>query len=157
MESVRPLCREMTCILDWFHIAMKIENISLESKLKQKLLRIKWHLWRGNVKNALTRLEQLIESAKNEKHCMRLKKFSTYIKNNCDKIIDYRARKKAGLVFTSQLAESTIESLINRRCKGQQHMRWSRKGLSPILQLRAAINSKEDWESKWKMAILNAS
>ena len=155
VEAVRPLCKSMTCILDWFHIGMKIENISLPSKLKKKFLRIKWHLWRGNVKNALTRLEQLIEISLDLKHCTRLKKFATYIKNNCDKIINYRERKKLGLVFTSQLAESTVESLINRRCKGRQHMRWSREGLNPVLKLRAAINSKDDWESKWKMAILN--
>ena len=157
VEAVRPLCRDMTCILDWFHIAMKIENISLPNKLKQKLIRIKWHLWRGNVENALTRLEQLIESAQDQKHCTRIKKFFTYISNNRAKIVNYKVRKKSGLVFTSQLAESTVESLINRRCKGHQHMRWSREGLNPLLQLRAAINSKDDWESKWKMAIINVA
>ena len=64
---------------------------------------------------------------------------------------------KNGLVFTSNLAESTVESLINRRCKGQQHMRWSREGLDPLLQIRAALNSKGEWESKWMTAILNAA
>jgi len=81
----------------------------------------------------------------------------TYITNNCKRIVNYRERKKAGLVFTSNLAESTVESLINRRCKGQQHMRWSREGLEPILQLRAAINSKGDWVNKWRTAVLNAA
>ena len=155
VEAVRPLCGSMTCILDWFHLAMKVDNISLPEKLKDKLMRIKWHLWRGNVDNARVRLQQLIEAASQEKHISRIKKFMTYITNNRDKIVNYKARKKDKLVFTSNLAESTVESLINRRCKGQQHMRWSRKGLNPILQLRAAINSKDDWESKWKTAILN--
>lgn len=58
-------------------------------------------------------------------------------------------------LFTSNLAESTVESLINDRCKGQQHMRWSREGLNPVLQLRAAIHSN-DWKHKWKDAVLNA-
>ena len=69
--------------------------------------------------------------------------------------MDYRARRKAGLVFTSNLAESTVESLINQRCKGQQHMRWSREGLDPLLQLRAAISSN-DWSAVWKQAVRNA-
>jgi len=155
-ESLRPLCKEMTCILDWFHLAMKLENISLPKKVKSKLLRIKWHLWRGNVDKALTRLEQLILSAQQEKHIKRIEKFRNYIANNRDKIVNYKERKKLKLIFTSNLAESTVESLINRRCKGQQHMRWSREGLNPILQLRAAINSKDDWSAKWKNAILNA-
>ena len=73
-----------------------------------------------------------------------------------DKIVDYRARQKMGLVFTSNMAESTVESLINQRCKGQQHMRWSREGLNPVLQLRAAIQSN-DWKNKWQTAVLNAA
>jgi hypothetical protein len=155
VEAVTPLCGNMTYILDWFHLAMKLENISLPKKLKDKLMRIKWHLWRGNIENAQKRLQQLIEAASQEKHIERIKKFMNYITNNCDKIINYKERKKAGLIFTSNLAESTVESLINRRCKGHQHMRWSREGLNPILQLRAAINSKGDWTSKWKTAVIN--
>lgn len=91
---------------------------------------------------------------KNTKTIEKLKRFLKYIENNRDKIVNYRERKKNGLVFTSNLAESTVESLINQRCKGQQHMRWSREGLNPILQLRAKINS-QDWESKWRTVILN--
>ena len=55
---------------------------------------------------------------------------------------------KKGLPFTSQLGESTVENLINQRCKGQQHMRWSREGLDPILQIRAAMSS-QDWNKIW--------
>jgi hypothetical protein len=157
VDAFKPICKEVLCILDWFHLAMKIENISLPEQLKDKLIKIKWHLWRGNVERALIRLEQLKALAKNEKHINRINKFTIYINNNKDRIVDYRNRKKKGLVFTSNLAESTIESLINRRCKGQQHMRWSRDGLNPILQLRAAINSKDEWQAKWRTAILNAA
>ena len=63
---------------------------------------------------------------------------------NATKIINYRDRKKNGRPFRSHLAESTVEILINQRCKGQQHMRWSRERLDPILQTRAAIASN-DW------------
>ncbi len=68
----------------------------------------------------------------------------TYIENNADFIVNYQKRQDAGLIFTSQMAESTVESLINKRCKGQQHMRWSREGLHALLQVRAAVNS-DDW------------
>ena len=76
--------------------------------------------------------------------------------NNTERIVDYRLRKQQKLVFTSNLAESTVESLINRRCKGHQHMRWSREGLNPILQLRAAINSKSYWTNKWQTSVINS-
>jgi len=39
--------------------------------------------------------------------------------------------------------------------QGQQHMRWSREGLDPLLQLRAAIGSN-DWDKIWRTAVMNA-
>ena len=157
VEAIRPLSGSMTCILDWFHISMKMKNISLPEQLKTKFLRIKWHLWRGNADSALLRLSQLAKEANTDTIGDKINKFSTYIRNNRDRLVNYRERKKQGLVFTSHLAESTVESLINRRCKGQQHMRWSRDGLNPLLQIRAALNSKGEWENKWRTAVLNAA
>jgi hypothetical protein len=156
IDAIKPLCGRLTSILDWFHIAMKIENISLPKRLKEKLIRIKWLLWRGKVDTALLRLAKLKELSKKDKSVEKLRKFSDYILNNQERLVDYSLRKKKGLVFTSNLAESTVESLINQRCKGQQHMRWSREGLNPVLQLRAAIHS-QDWSHKWKDAVLNAA
>ena len=92
----------------------------------------------------------------NKKEKDKIDKFLVYIANNKDKIVDYRKRKNNGFVFTSNLAESTVESLINKRCKGQQHMRWSRDGLNPLLQLRATIHSDE-WADKWRSAVLSAA
>jgi hypothetical protein len=155
IDALKPLCKKVTAILDWFHISMKMENISLPENIKPKFLRVKWHLWRGNVSFAMIRLHQLKEMAVTDKALKKLTKFITYIDHNQDTIVDYRKRKNAGLVFTSHLAESTVESLINQRCKGQQHMKWSREGLDPILQLRAQINSAT-WNAKWKTAVLTA-
>ncbi len=154
VDALQPLAGSTTRILDWFHIAKKIENISLPESDKEKLILIKWHLWRGNVERAQIRLTQLIEKVESS-YKDRLQKFLNYISNNQNKIVDYRSRKKEGLAFTSQLAESTVESLINQRCKRQQQMRWSREGLNPILQLRAAIASN-DWNSIWKTAVMTA-
>ena len=157
IDAIRPLCGGVTCILDWFHIAMKMQNISLPVPLKNKFLRVKWHLWRGNVDHALKRLSELAQEAKTEQCIDKINKFHAYISNNIPRIPNYRERQKSGAVFTSNLAESTVESLINRRCKGQQHMRWSRDGLNPLLQIRAALNSTGEWENKWRTAILNAN
>ena len=133
---------------------MKIQNTALPEDLKPKLVQIKWHLWRGKTDNALKRLDSLINDCP-KIYKQRLEKLKTYIKNNTAKIVDYRERQNKGLIFTSNLAESTVESLINQRCKGQQHMRWARDGLDPLLQLRAAIGSN-DWDKIWKTAVMNA-
>ncbi len=156
VEALRPLCASMTCILDWFHIGMKMQNIALPSPLKEKFLRVKWHLWRGNTTAAIKRLTELRETAESSTVRTKIQNFMIYIQNNIDRIVNYRERHKKGMVFTSNLAESTVESLINQRCKGQQHMRWSREGLNPILQLRAKLASN-DWENKWQTAVLNAT
>ena len=129
-------------------------NHTYPEDLKPKLVRIKWHLWRGKTDSALKRLDSLIDDCP-KIYKQRLEKLKTYIKNNTTKIVDYRERQNKGLIFTSNLAESTVESLINQRCKGQQHMRWSREGLDPLLQLRAAIGSN-DWDKIWKTAVMNA-
>ena len=158
VESLRGFCGEMTCILDWFHITMKMQNISLPGDIKKVILEsVKWHLWRGNTEEAINKLDELVAQKLDAKNRDKIIKFKNYISNNADKIVNYDLRKKEGLVFTSNLAESTVESLINQRCKGHQHMRWSREGLNPILQLRAAINNQCDWESKIKTAILNVA
>lgn len=71
------------------------------------------------------------------------------------KIINYSQRKKSGLIFTSQMAESTVESLINQRCKGKQHMTWTREGIHPLLQVRAYVASN-DWAQNWEEKVLGA-
>ena len=43
------------------------------------------------------------------------------------------------------MAESTVESLINQRCKAKQHMSWTREGLHGLLQIRAAVLSTRNW------------
>ena len=105
----------------------------------------------------MTRLTQLQESITSIKEIEKIKKFKVYIENNKDRIVNYRVRQKNDQVFTSNLAESTVESLINRRCKGQQHMRWSRDGLEPVLQIRASMASKGEWSAIWRTAVLNAA
>ncbi|WPX97446.1 Transposase domain protein (plasmid) [Candidatus Bandiella woodruffii] len=91
---------------------MKIQNISLPEKYKDKLIKIKWHLWHGNADKALSKLSNLIEEIP-PKYRDQLKKLKTYLNNNSDKIVNYQKRQEQGLVFTSNLAESTVESLIN--------------------------------------------
>ena len=83
-EALKPLCKGMTCILDWFHLSMKMQNIALPEELKVKFLRIRWHLWRGNVKAAIIRTNQLIEKISNNKIVKKLKKEGYLFKQPVD-------------------------------------------------------------------------
>ena len=123
---------------------MKFSNISLPKTQKEKLEKVKWYLWHGNIEKAFEKLDDLIGRIKNASRVLKLSKLKTYISNNQQYIVSYDERKNRNLPYTSHLAESTIESLINQRCKGQQHMRWSRIGLHYLLQIRSYF-SGNDW------------
>jgi len=63
---------------------------------------------------------------------------------------NYKERETAGLVFTSQLAESTVNNLVNERQKQDKRMQWSRDGADSILQIRSSKQSR-DWKTDWEV------
>ncbi len=144
--SLEKHCCSLERILDWHHIAMKFQNTRLgQEEMNEQLSGAKWYLWHGMPDNAIERLQSICDTLRDDKKRQgKVQLLLTYIENNADFIVNYEKRQDAGLIFTSQMAESTVESLINKRCKGQQHMRWSREGLHALLQVRAAVNS-DDW------------
>ena len=149
--SIAGDCKSMTYILDWFHIAMKFQNISIPEIGKELLQSTKWNLWHNNCDKALERLKELMEIetiAADKPLYLKLSRLSTYISNNKDGIVNYEERKNKGLVFTSNLAESAVNTLINERQKGKQKMLWGREGAHNILQIRAAVRSNS-WEDNW--------
>lgn len=85
IDVLKPHCKKVEEILDWFHITMKIENISLPEEHKDKLEKIKWHLWHGGVEPALKKLDLLIKALP-VSHRHRVKEFKKYIENNKTKI-----------------------------------------------------------------------
>ena len=141
VDALEGHCKSIERILDWHHIAMKFQNTCLG----QETVNAKWYLWHGLPDKAIERLQSVFDALKNDKKKQeKVQRLLIYIENNAKFIINYQIRQDLGLIFTSQIAECTVESLINKRCKGQQHMLWSREGLHALLQVRAAVNSN-DW------------
>jgi len=52
-----------------------------------------------------------------DEKCSKLKGLYNYLKQNQNYIVNYEERKRLGKTFTSQVAESHIESIINARHK----------------------------------------
>jgi hypothetical protein len=154
-DSLRNHCSSFLGILDWFHIAMKFKNIALPKTQKAILEKAKWCLWHGKADMAADRIETLIAKIKNPTRITKLTKLKNYLVNNKKYIVDYGSRKNNNQPFTSHIAESTVESLINQRCKGHQHMRWTRDGVHKLLQTRAYITSN-DWCNGWLNKIMGA-
>lgn len=148
-HSIKNDCQEITFVLDWFHISMKFTNIAMPDEHNDLYGKVKWHLWHGKTDTALIRLNQLTALIEDRSTTTKLNKLATYINNNKEGIVNYRERKRAGLVFTSNLAESTVNTLINKRQKGKQKMLWSRDGAHNVLQIRSSILSKA-WSSDWE-------
>lgn len=156
IKSLKDQCRKLTCILDWFHIAKKFEPVikSAPQSIGQSLSTIKSHLWKGEVKEALILLEEAKVTAE-EGYKSKINGIYSYIKRNQDYIVDYNSRAKNQQVYTSQVAESTVEHLINDRHKRNQKMQWSRDGAHHVLQIRSLMASNR-WEAEWQDAVFDA-
>jgi hypothetical protein len=125
-------------ILDWFHIAMRIEQLLQTARgfrgiaagemtregILKEIERTKWYLWHGNVFRAdetLTDLMFEIDGAIQEDHearrpaSMILKKLAraleecaTYINTNAGGIVNYGERYRCGERISTGFVESTI-------------------------------------------------
>ena len=160
LKSLIPLCLVLICILDWFHVGKYIERVkkSIPTKIGELDL-IKEELWSGHINQSLSKINVLKSTLNNEKHQKIIQNFYDYIESNKDHIVDYSARHKTGQIYTSHVAESTVEHLINERCKRKQKMQWSRDGIHSVIQIRTSTASYE-WEYDWfniVTPILNAA
>ena len=153
-------------ILDWFHIAMRIEQLLQTARgfrgpagceitkggILQQLERAKWFLWHGNAFRAdetLTDLMFEIDSAMQEDQEARrpasmvlkklahaLEEFATYIENNASGIVNYGERYRFGERISTGFVESTINQLVAKRFVKKQQMRWTPRGAHLLLQIR---------------------
>lgn len=150
VNHLESSCKQVTRVLDWFHIGKKFKES--ESKvpegLKDIYAKAKWHCWHGHPKTALIRLAQVKVGLEAPLAIAEIGELIRYLTNNMGYIVNYHARKLKGLPFSSQLAESSVNSIINDRQKNKK-MQWTRKGAHNILQIRTSMFSKrwnEDWE-----------
>ena len=120
---------------------------------EEALEKAKWSLWHGDAESALRKLALIRDHLTDEKKQSKLKGLHDYLKNNQAYLVDYDEREKAGKSFTSQVAESHIDTLINARHKRKQKMQWAREGAHSVLQIRALMASNE-WEEKWLDLVL---
>jgi len=151
-SSIKDDCAEILYILDWFHISMKFKNNSsaVTEEYRELYDKVKWLLWHGNAKEAIERLERLCQKIDDKKSKDKLLKLLQYIVNNKGNIVNYESRMSNNLPFTSNVAESTVNNLINVRQKNKQRMTWSREGSHSVLQIRSSIYSKS-WSNDWEV------
>jgi hypothetical protein len=155
--TMKPYCGTLECILDWFHIAQKFQQVknALGEAFAPSLESAKWKLWHGHADETLTKLAMLRDNVSDEGHRSKLTGLYEYLHRNQAYLVNYDAREQANQTFTSQVAESHIDALINARHKRTKKMQWTREGAHHVLQIRAMMASDE-WESKCPGAVLSA-
>jgi hypothetical protein len=150
-------------IVDWFHIAMKIQPMQQIADhivrwrdewtnetviLDEEIRALKWKLWHGQVDRAMQQLEELIADMamlreQGDVSAGRIWQLGqallTYVRQNKAAIVDYGARYRSGRRIASSLAESAVDTLVARRMVKKQQMQWSLKGAHCMLQVRAAV------------------
>ncbi len=145
------------CILDWFHIAKKFQNVrgAVEEAYIETLERVKWTLWHGKPEEALSKLKLLMTNVTDSNKRKKLADLSEYLNRNQAYLVNYQEREQQGHTYTSQVAESHIESIINARHKKSGKMQWTREGAHKVLQIRGKIASNE-WGDQWQEPVLSA-
>jgi hypothetical protein len=158
----RAMPKPTTHIIDWFHIAMKIQpmqqiadhiarfqsgSIEPVSTIGRDIKAVKWRLWHGHVERAIRDMQRLLARLKemqrhSEFSITRLHSLSlqllTYIRLNRTAIVNYGKRYRSGLRVATTLAESAVNSLVGKRMVKKQQMRWTRHGAHMLMQVRTA-------------------
>jgi len=153
IKSILASCLMMICILDWFHIGKYVTTVKgqLPKEYGATLDLAKQALWYGRTSDALSILDDLKAKLTVKKQIKKVVNFSQYIKDNEPYIVNYDERQEAGLVFSSSIAESTVEHYASSRFKKRQKMQWKRDNVHGVLQIRATIISG-GWDMLWKEA-----
>jgi uncharacterized protein (DUF4415 family) len=136
---------------------MRFQNVrsAVEEADKETLERVKWTLWDGKSEQALSKLKILMTNVTDAKKHSKLEKLYDYLKNNQADLINYEERDQQNKTYTSQVAESHIESIINAQHKKTKKMQWTREGAHNVLEIRGMIASKE-WGDGWQTPVVSA-
>jgi hypothetical protein len=143
-------------ILDWFHLSMKLTVLAqygkglvhcdavLGEEIREKVERLKWALWHGNLYKALYKIDD-IESLiynfeetypKFKQLFKAVEEFRTYIVNNGHLIPNYGERYRNGEAIATGFVESTVNQVVSKRFCKKQQMQWTKRGAHLLLQTR---------------------
>ncbi|MBV8888004.1 MAG: ISKra4 family transposase, partial [Chroococcidiopsidaceae cyanobacterium CP_BM_RX_35] len=122
ISVLEPHCQTIEPILAWFHIAKKFQNVksALGEACTESIESAKWTLWHGEAEETLRKIALIRDNITEQKQRSKLKGLQDYLENNLDYLVNYSEREKTNQVFTSQVAESHIDTIINARHKRKQ-------------------------------------
>lgn len=90
----------------------------------------------ANLKRRCSKLKLLITNVTDSLKRQKLEDLYEYLNRNQAYFVNYQEREQQGHTYSSQVAESHIESIINARHKKSGKMQWTRPGARKVLQIR---------------------
>src|SRR5467141_112367 len=159
-DTLRKLQLEMspmaTHLLDWFHLTMRRTVLDQYGKglvqceavvgeaIRDKIERLKWSLWHGQVDKALGKIDDLESAiapfsetyARFPKLVKALSALRTYIVNNRPLIPNYGERYRNGEPIATGFVESTVNEVVSKRFCKKQQMQWYKVCAHLLLQTR---------------------
>ncbi len=153
LKVLEKHCKSIEYVLDWYHIKQKFEALinKLEDRYRGEIESIQWKIWHGESEEGIERLGRVYIELLKCDEADKVHELLKYLMNNKEYLKNYAQRKEGGLVYTSSVIESTIETLVNTRHKKKHKAQWSREGAHNILQIRASIANKK-WDDDWRTA-----
>ena len=113
-------------MLDQYAKGLVHHDQQLGEEIREKIERLKWTLWHGNLYKALNKIED-IESLINNFEVAypkftqlrkAVEEFHTYIGNNAHLIPNYGERYRNGEAIATGFVESTVNQVVSKRfCK----------------------------------------
>lgn len=155
--TLKSHCQTLECVLDWFEIAQKFQNVhqALGTALSESVESAKWKLWHGKAEECASELSLLRENISERKKQVKIEELGDYLTPNQKYLVDDRQRERTDLPYTSSVAESQIDYLMNARHQRTGKMQWTREGAHNLLQIRAMMACNH-WEQQWQSTVLSA-
>ncbi len=137
-------------VLDWYHLLKKCYELTSMicrgRKAKAALMgRLVWHLWRGQVKEAVARLEAYRPECRNEK---KLDELIHYLTAREPYIVNYKERRARRMYIGSGHAEKANDLIVSRRQK-HKGMHWSVETADGLAALKTLLLNK-GWDLYWQ-------
>lgn len=126
-------------------------DAGLGEEIREKIERLKWSLWHGNLYKALYKIDDIESLIYNFEETYpkfkplrkAVEEFRTYIVNNRHLIPNYSERYRNGEAIATGFVESTVNQVVSKRFCKRQQMQWSKRGAHLLLQTRVKTLNRE--------------
>ena len=145
-----PVFVNKELVLDWYHLTKKCYEMTSMichgRKAKAALMGpLLSSLWRGQVDEALARLEDYRPQCRNEQ---KLDELISYLTARKPYLVNYKDRRARRMYIGSVYAEKACDLIVSRRQK-HKGMHWSRETDDSLAALKTLVLN-EAWDLYWQ-------